>query len=215
MKKVLFSLLVVAMSIVASNSVNAQSTPIKVGYFDLDQMVTLMPGYARVDSLLQIYQSDSLNAEYAFYNSEYARLDSTYKADSAARKSPTVLDMEKKQQQQVAVNLVYWNQISQNKLENKRYQLAQPLYEQVANSYKKILETKKYTLILKPGALEYGTAPTSAQGGADNIFELVAKDLKVPLGNGNGAPGVDDAPEAPAAKPQTTKPSTGGAKPKQ
>jgi len=211
MKKVLFSLLVAAISMVAASSAKAQSTPIKIGYFDLDQMVTLMPGYPRVDSLLQEYQADSLNAEYSFYNSEYARLDSTYKADSAARKSPTVLDMEKKQQQQVAVNLVYWNQISQNKLENKRQQLAQPLYEQVAGAYKKILDAKKYTLILKPAALEYGTAPSSAQGGADNIFDLVAKELKIPLGNN---PAAADEPEAPAAKPQTTKPAT-GAKPKQ
>jgi Skp family chaperone for outer membrane proteins len=218
MKKVLFSLLAFAGLFLAGNSLQAQN--MKVGVFDLDQMVQAMPGYRSVDSLLQIYQSDSLSAEYNFYLSEHNRLDSTYKADSAAKKAQTVLDMEKQQRQQVAINLVYWQQIAQNKLENKRSILAQPLYEQVANAYKKILDSKKYTLILKPEAVEMGTAPSSAQGGVDNIFEMVAKELKIPLGDqsqqqqqGTPPPAANAPAGSGAAKPA---PATGGgaAKPK-
>jgi Skp family chaperone for outer membrane proteins len=204
MKKVLFSLLITAGFLFSANTVNAQTKPIKIGYFDIEQMVMAMPGYRSVDSLLQIYQADSLNTEYNIYLSEYHRLDSTFKADSAAGKSKAVLDYSAQQRQQVGMNLYYWQQISQNKLENKRAQLAQPLFEQVMAAYKKVLDANKYTLILKPEALEQGTALTSAAGGADNIFELVAKELKITLpgaANGNGQPEEPAPAEQQPAKP--------------
>jgi hypothetical protein len=70
------------------------------------------------------------------------------------------------------MNLVYWQQIAQQKEENKRGQLAQPLYEQVAAAYKKVLDTRKYTLILKPQTYELGFP-------IDNLFISVAKELKL------------------------------------
>lgn len=204
MKKVFLSLSVVLGFLIVSNTVEAQTTPIKVGYFDVDQMVTAMPGYKTVDSLLQVYQTDSLGAEYDIYMNEYRRLDSTYKADSAAGKPKTVLDYSANQRQQVYMNLYYWQQIAQNKMEAKRAQLAQPLYEKVMAAYKKVLDAKKYTLVLKPEALETGTALTAAAGGADNLFIPVAKELNITL------PGADQQPQAPAAE-QPAKPSAGTA----
>ena len=173
MKKVLLSVLVLA-GMFFSSAAQAQTTPMKVGVFDLDLMVQNMPGYRTVDSLVQIYERDSLGAEYEIYQSEYKRLDSTYHADSLANKPKALLDYTFGQKQQMAFNLVYWQQIAQNKSDAKRGQLAQPMYEKVVVAYKKILDTKKYTLILKPQAYEMGTQ-------LDNIFLLVAKELNVPL----------------------------------
>jgi len=200
MKKVLFSLLVVIGMLFAGDTANAQT---KIGVFDLDIMVQAMPGYRAVDSLLQIYQRDSLAAEYAFYESEYKRLDSTYKLDSAAKKPNNVLDLEKQQRQQVAINLVYWQQISQNKTEQKKGILAQPLYEKVAGAYKRVLDARKYDLILKPNTFELGSK-------VENVFIFVAKDLKITLPQelGGGAPEPADEPATPA-----TKPATGAKKP--
>jgi hypothetical protein len=62
MKKVLFVLLAVAGSVFANNA-DAQG---KVGVFDIDIMVQAMPGYRAVDSMLQIYEQDSLRADYDF-----------------------------------------------------------------------------------------------------------------------------------------------------
>lgn len=149
----------------------AQQT-MKVAVFDIDIMVQAMPGYRTVDSLVQIYERDSLAEEYAIYQSEYKRLDSTYKADSAANKSKAVLDYTKNQLQQVAMNLIYWQQIAQNKSDNKRAVLSQSMYEQVVNAYKKVLEKKKYFLILKPQTYEAGFP-------IDNLFISVAKELKL------------------------------------
>ena len=170
MKKVFFSFMLSAAILAAFNTLKAQQ--FKAAVFDIDLMVQAMPGYAKVDSLTRQYEVDSLGAEYQIYNNEYHRLDSTYKADSTAGKAKTVLDYTAKQRQQVAMNLIYWQQIAQNKSDQKRGQLAQPLYEQVATAYKKILDAKKYSIVLKPQSYEIGFP-------IDNLFISVAKELKL------------------------------------
>jgi Skp family chaperone for outer membrane proteins len=175
MKKIFFFILTLTSLFFASEKTEAQQ--IKIGVFDIDAMVMYgMPGYRNVDSLLQIYQRDSLNAEYEVYQNEYQRLDSTFKADSLlvvqGKKSKTLLDYTGNERKKMLTNIVYWQQIAQSKFDNKRGQLARPLYEQVANAYKKVIETKKYTLILKPQAFEAGSA-------VDNLFISVARELKI------------------------------------
>src|SRR6266487_6673092 len=210
MKKNFFFLIVLNAALFAGEKVQAQQ--LKIGVFDIDVMVTYgMPGYHNVDSLLQIYQNDSLTSEYDIYLSEYKRLDSTYKTDSAlvaqGKKSKALLDYTTGERQKMLVNLQYWQQIAQNKYENKRGQLAQPLYQQVANAYKKVIDTKKYTLILKPQSYELGSA-------VDNLFISVAKELKLTslpqeLLQFGGDP---DAPKTGSTTPpKTNNPPAGGA----
>jgi len=211
MKKFFFSAFVLTAVLFAGEKVQAQQ--LKIGIFDLDLMVQVMPGYRAVDSLVQIYDRDSLAAEQDIYISEYQRLDSTYKADSAlvaqGKKSKALLDYTINEREKMRNNLVYWQQIAQQKENNKRGQLAQPLYEQVASAYKKVLDTKKYTLVLKPETVELGTSVV------DNLFVAVAKELKLTslpqelLQIGNDP----DAPAAGANPPKTTNPPPATKKP--
>lgn len=207
MKKVFFSLLVVV-AVLFAGKAGAQ---VKVGVFDIDYMVQAMPGYARVDSLVQIYQRDSLGTEYQILNNEYHRLDSTWKADSAAGKPKAVLDYSNNQRQQVGMKLVYWQQYAQQKSNAKTGELAQPLYEQVVDAYKKVLATKKYNIILKPQTYEAGFP-------IDNLFVSVAKELKLTeLPQELLVLGDDpDAKPAATGTGTATRPATGTAtKPKQ
>ena len=198
MKKVVFSIFTLTVLFFATEKLQAQ-TQLKIGVFDIDLMVQNMPGYTMVDSLLQVYNTDSLSAEYAIYQSEYSRLDSTFKADSAAGKSATILNYTSNQRKQIGMNIVYWQQIAQRKLDNKRGILAQPLYAQVANAYKKVLDARKYNLVLKPNTYELGSQ-------IENVFLYVAKELKVQLppelGGGQPLPEEKPAVKLPA-KPKT------------
>ncbi|HEV8283565.1 MAG TPA: hypothetical protein VGQ09_04605 [Chitinophagaceae bacterium] len=115
-----------------------------------------------------------------------------------------MLDFTVEERRKVGLNLVYWQQIAQNKSNNKRNQYAQPLYQAVTNAYKKILTKKKYALILKPQTYEAGFD-------IDNIFISVARELKLAglpqelLYLGNDPAAV----KQPAAKPATgNKPKT-------
>jgi Skp family chaperone for outer membrane proteins len=211
MKKRLISVFAAVIILSFSGQVSAQQ--FKIAVFDLDLMVQAMPGYRAVDSLVDIYEKDSLSAEFEYYQWEYQRLDSTYKADSLlvaeGKKQKIHLDMIAADRQKMAINIVYWQQIGQNKSENKRGQLAQPLYNQVAGAYQKVLARKKYNLILKPNTFELGFP-------VDNLFISVAKELKL-----TGLPqellyaGDDpDAVQQPPVKQPATKQPVTPVKPK-
>ncbi len=190
--------------LIITNDTNAQGTP-KIGVFDIDIMVQAMPGYRMVDSMLQIYQQDSLRSEYEFAVKEYNRLDSTYKADSAAKKSPSVLNYQKDQRSQIATTIVYWQQISQQKSEQKRQEMAAPMYEKVLGAYSKVLQGTNYLVILKPGSYEMGSK-------VENVFEKVAKELKINLPDQLKSQGPPPAEESPAGTPSAP-PSKGTGKP--
>ncbi len=174
MKKNLLPLFCLIVFMMLGKNIKAQS--LKVGVFDIDLMVQAVPGYHLVDSLVRIYETDSLSVELQYYQMEFQRLDSTYKADSVlvanGKKLKALLDFTIEERRKIGLNIVYWQQLSQNKSNNKRNQLAQPLYTEVANAYKKILDRKKYTLVLKPQTYEAGFA-------IDNIFIAVARELKL------------------------------------
>lgn len=205
MKKALFTLIIVPAVLFTVEKTYAQQQ-VKVGIFDIEYMVRAMPGYASVDSLLQIYQRDSLGAQYDSLLDRYKALDSTYKADSipaAANASRKVIwDSVGKQRQQTALYLMNWQQIAQYNVEGRRQQLAQPLYQKVGAAYQKVLTTRKYNLIFKPEAVEVGTLV------ADNLFVAVGRELKLTslpqelLQFGNDP----DAGKTTAAPPQKTNP---------
>lgn len=205
MKKVLFIVLALT-GLFFANNINAQGSVSKIGVFDIDIMVQAMPGYRAVDSMLQIFQQDSLRSEYEFAVKEYNRLDSTYKSDSALKKSASVLNYQKDQRSQIATTIVYWQQISQQKSEQKRQELAAPMYEKVLGAYSKVLQTNNYLVILKPGSYEMGSK-------VENVFEKVAKELKINLPDqlkSQGSPASEDgsnqSPSRAPGKPGTKKP---------
>ena len=205
MKKVSFALFVISSVLFTVEKTYSQQ--IKVGVFDIDYMVRAMPDYARVDSLLQIYDRDSLGAQYDKYLSQYKTLDSTYKADSLPATTDTKVkaqwDSTAAHRQQIALYLINWQQIAQYNEEAKRRQLAAPLYQQVTTAYKKVLDARKYNLIFKPLAYEIGST-------VDNLFIAVAKELKLTsLPQELLQLGPDpDAKQAGTAPPKTNVPKT-------
>lgn len=202
MKKVLFVVLTFAISFITDNKANAQAGG-KIGVFDIDVAVTNMPGYRRVDSLLALYQQDSLRSEYDFAVKEYNRLDSNYKKDSAAKKSATVLNYQRDQRSQVATTIVYWQQISQQKTEQKRQELAAPLIERVVRAYEKVLQANNYLIVMKPGAYEYGSK-------VDNVFEKVFKEMQLPVPDQFKTPQQQAAPQQ-RSQSSATPPARSGA----
>jgi Skp family chaperone for outer membrane proteins len=203
MKKVVVVMLAFA-GLFFANNTNAQGA--KIGVFDIDIMVQAMPGYRTVDSLLAMYEQDSLRGEYEFAVKEYNRLDSTYKADSAAKKGVSVLNYQKEERSKMATTIIYWQQIAQQKAEQKRQTLAAPMYEKVLGAYSKVLQSNNYLVVLKPGAYEMGSK-------VENVFEKVAKELRITLPEQlrSQGPGQDD--DAPRTQPQTPNRGGGGAKP--
>ena len=59
MRKAIFFLSLVVCTLMTAN---VKSQTLKVGVFDIDIMVQAMPGYRAVDSLMQLFDRDSMGA---------------------------------------------------------------------------------------------------------------------------------------------------------
>ena len=161
----------VVMMFAGKDEVAAQT---KFGYFDLDYVVSLMPGVGRVDTLLAAYEQDSIGQEYQYRISEYQRDDSTLRADSA--KMPASLYKDRRNKLfQTAYILQNWQQYSQQAMQSKQQELMQPFLAKAINAYQTVVTEGKYAYVFKRDAL--WQAPP-----ADNLIIPVIKKLglKVP-----------------------------------
>ena len=155
MKKVL-SVFILAAVLLMSAEAGAQ---IKIGYIRIDDMVASMPETAKIDSILEKYQADSINPRYAQIVSLYQYKDSVYR-DSVKPAPPAV----KKQIEEELPSLIYqiqnWQQIVNQAIEAR----------QNGSSARFALDRKvmtKEALLIAPDA--------------DDMIGLVAAKLKVTL----------------------------------
>lgn len=174
MKKFLFVCVAFAISLLSTKTTSAQS--VKIGYFDEQSILVAMPGISKVDSLLSIYQRDSIGVEYQYRYSEYLRKDSTYKKDSAtmAAKAREIAENELNQAKSTLMN---WQQIAQQMYQNKTEQLVAPFRQQIYEALNQIVTDLKYTYVLNQSALNEGITPPLL----DNLTIRVAMKLKLPL----------------------------------
>jgi outer membrane protein len=168
MKKFL-SLIVVSTCLLIASEAGAQ---MKIGYIKIDDMVGLMPETARIDSLLEKYQNDSINPQYAQIVSLYQYKDSVYR-DSL--KTPPAV---RKQIEQELPTLIYqiqnWQQIVNQALEAKQNEFLSPIYRKVYDAIKAVAKEKGYTHVMSKEALL--VAPDG-----DDMIAAVAAKLKVKL----------------------------------
>jgi len=169
MKKIL-TVVLVAAGLLAAGSSDAQ---MKVGYIRIDDMVQLMPETAKIDSLLERYQADSINPQYAQIVTLYQYKDSVYK-DSLHPAPPAV----KKQIEQELPTLIYqiqnWQQIVNQALQSKQDELLAPIYRKVYDAIKLVAKEKGYTHVMSKEALL--VAPDG-----DDMLAAVAAKLKVTI----------------------------------
>lgn len=169
MKKFL-SVIVLSAGLLFAGNVNAQ---MKAGYISVDNMVGIMPETAKIDSLLERYQADSINPQYAQIVSLYQYKDSVYK-DTVHKAPAAVL----KQIEQELPSLIYqiqnWQQIVNQALEAKQNELLAPIYRRVYDAIKLVAKEKGYTHVFTKEA--FLVAPD-----ADDMIAAVAAKLKVAL----------------------------------
>ncbi|MEO6612482.1 MAG: OmpH family outer membrane protein [Chitinophagaceae bacterium] len=175
MKRIL-SIMALALTLSFATTAGAQS---KFGYISVDNMVGLMPETAKIDGLLERYQADSINPQYAQIVSLYQYKDSVYR-DSL--KTPPAV---RKQIEQELPTLIYqiqnWQQIVNQATENKQNELLAPIYKKVYDAIKAVAKEKGYTHVFNKEA--FLVAPDG-----DDMITAVAAKLKVTIPKAN--PGV-------------------------
>ena len=173
MKKVLTLSFVFAASFFISNSIQAQQ--VKIGFFDEQAVLALMPGIGKVDTLLQSYVTDSLSPRRDYILSELKRKDSTLRADSATGKlTPQVKDIMQKEMSQDFYTIQNWQQIQQEAIQTKQDQLLLPFRQKVYGVLQDVIKDQKYTHVFKPTDVIYAEK-------SDDIALRVLAGLKIPL----------------------------------
>ncbi len=207
MKKLLFVWMATSAVLFSANSASAQQ-PVKIGYFDEQQVLGLMPGIDKVSQEIESFQQDSLKDEYDYTYKQFIRQDSIFKKDSAGL-APKAREMALSDLNKYRQKLVYWQQYSQEALGQKQEQLLQPFRVKILSALNEVIAEQKYTLVLKSDALSPYVNPPLL----DNLAIRVAIKLKLPLpkeaedawkaAGGTGLPAAAPAaPKAPAATPK-------------
>ena len=198
MKKVLTLCFVFAASFFITTSSEAQQ--VKIGFFDEQAVLALMPGIGKVDTLLQSYVADSLNPRRDYILSELKRKDSTLRADSAIGKlTPQVKDIMQKEMSQDFYTIQNWQQIQQEAIQSKQDQLLLPYRQRVYAVLQDIIKEQKYTHVFKPADVIYAEK-------SDDIALRVLSGLKIPLPKEvtdaikDAGIGASSAPAKPATK---------------
>jgi outer membrane protein len=152
-----------------TGSLQAQN---KTGYIKVDDMVSLMPEIKKIDTLLNIFQNDSLPRTYNYLLSQYQRYDSI--ANDSTRSPLVVRQDAAKQRTGFLEELQNWQSSAQQMFEAKQNSLLQPIYAKVINAINDVAKEKGYSYIYSREALL--VAPP-----ADDILPMVAEKLKVKL----------------------------------
>jgi outer membrane protein len=198
MKKTLLVVLMMVGVAAASNTAMAQgakpktggapampSGPLKIGYFDLDATVSLFPDLAKIDTLMYIYQQDSLAAEYDYTLSEYKQADTSLKDGSidTTKKTSTIYKMTVERRDKNMQKLLQWQQYSQQRMQAKQQELLAPYYNKALQALQVVIQEGRYTYVFKKDVL--WMAPEG-----DNLLFPVARKLGLKIPTGGQAPGI-------------------------
>ncbi len=204
MKKVLFVCVAVVASLLFTNHTNAQT---KIGTFDEESVLGLMPDIDKVSAALQSYAKDSLQVDYEYSVLEFNRRDSIYRKDSATMPA-RAREQATKELNQLKYKLVNWQQFQQESVRTKQEELLVPYKQKIYASLEKIIREQKYTHVFRNDALLKSPI-------GDNLSIKVAQDLKLNLPKevidelkNQGVPvPAAAAPTKPAATAAPTKPA--------
>ena len=174
---------IVAVLVASVGTASAQ----KSGYISLDQVVSLMPEIGKIDTLLQKYQADSLNPQFAYMVSEYNRKDSMVSTKDSVKYQPGVRAQVRQELEGLAYQIQNWQGIVQNAMQNKQSQLLEPIYRKAMNALNAAAKENGYSYVYNKEALL--VAPPS-----DDLLPLVAKKLNIKLPAAN-APAAAAAPK--------------------
>ncbi len=199
MKKFLFVCVAIAAITLFSNSASAQ---VKIGYFDEQAALSLFPGIAKIDTLLNSYRLDSLQEEYKYTLADFQRRDSIFKKDSATMPAKA-RELATRELLQARYKLVNWTEYSQQMEQAKYEELVDPYRQKLYAAVQEVVAEQKYTLVLKAETISPYVRPNLL----DNITIRAAQKLKLPLPKE-----IEDAWKA-ASGSSTTTPAKPAVKP--
>lgn len=142
MKKLLFAILLS----VGTFAVQAQTTALKIGYADVDYVISLMPEAKAVESELQTLNTQ-LQTQLQAKIQDYQQKLQAYQQGAATMADAIRADKEE-ELVSLEQNIQKFQQSAQQSLEKKRMTLMEPLYTKLGNAIDAVAKANGYTHIL-------------------------------------------------------------------
>ncbi|HVD97291.1 MAG TPA: OmpH family outer membrane protein [Cytophagaceae bacterium] len=199
MKNKILVLLAFAFSL--STAAFAQTTPTKIGYTNLEYILSLLPDAKRIDSELQTYEKQ-LKAQMDSKIAEFEKKYQDYEKGKGMMADPVRQDKEK-ELTNLQSSIKEFEETAQSSLQKKQVALLEPVLDKIQKSIEKVAAANGYTYILSTHA-DYGGSAIIlyAKSKDDDISNLVLKDLGVTpptdatnTTGGTGTTGTGTAPK--------------------
>ena len=161
-------LLIAAAFVLSSSAVMAQKT----AYIDINTMRQIMPDAARIDSVMEKYQQDSIGKQFQVLVNDYKYRDSILSSKDTLTMPASVKLQHQQTLQNDAYQIQNWQSISQQYYQAKQNQLLEPVYRKVMGAIQAVAKEKGYTHVYDKNV--FIIAPTS-----DDLLPAVAQKLNV------------------------------------
>ena len=138
--------LILGLGVLLAVSLSAQAQNLKIGYADVDYILSQLPDMKQVESELQS-QNTQLQNQLEAKLKEYQDKLQSYQ-QTASTMLPAVKQDKERELAQLEQNIQKFQADAQTSLQKKQADLMQPLYEKVGNVIETVAKEKGYNFIL-------------------------------------------------------------------
>jgi outer membrane protein len=166
--KNIFKLFVVAVILFVSFQSNAQTNS-KIGHLNFDELVSMMPGQDSITKALENFVA-GLETQVMAMQSELESKYADYQAGQATM-SEIIKQTKEKEIVDLQQRMEAFNQQAQVEIQNKQFELSQPLLEKAQKAIDEVAQENGYTYIIN------GNVQILLYANGDNIMPLVKAKL--------------------------------------
>lgn len=192
-----------ALTLTAATATLAQTAPLKIGYTNVDYVISQMPESKQIESQLKDYSTqlkNQLDAKVA----DYRKKVDAYQGLPASTPEPVRADKEK-ELQTLQASIQEFQQSAEQSVQQRQQTLLKPVYDKLQKTIDVVAEKNGYTYVFNSDA-GFGTTPILLHGPKDgDISDIVLKEMGVTPGQAAAAPAAQ-APK-PATTPAPTAPA--------
>lgn len=172
--------------------------PLKIGYTNVDYVISQMPESKQIESQLKDYSTqlkNQLDAKVA----DYRKKVDVYQGLPATTPDAIRADKEK-ELQTMQQSIQEFQQNAEQSVQQRQQTLLKPVYDKLQKTIDAVAEKNGYSYVFNSDA-GFGTTPILLHGPKDgDISDIVLKEMGV-------TPGQNNTP-APTAAPKATTPTT-------
>jgi outer membrane protein len=158
-------------------SSNAQT---KIGYTNLDYLLSLMPEVKQIETELQAYEKQLTGQLESKYQEYQKKMEEYQKGVSSGLMSDLVKQDKEKELVNLQNSIKEFEERAQQDLQKKQVTLLEPVYDKVQKTIDKVAAANGYTYILNTHADAGGSAIILfAKNKDEDISNLVLKELGI------------------------------------